>query len=366
MARRANGEGTIYKRTDGKWIAEATVGRLKSGAPRRVRRVCRSQADARAALKALQEDSTARDPSTLTVSAFLTSWLQDVIAPHRSPNTLDSYTTAIETHISPSIGGVKLQRLTSHQVQRMFADLLRRGIGERTRQNAYVVINVAMKHASKMGLIAANPVTAVEKPKHERASQDPFTPDEVSQILAQPGPYSALFALAFFTGCRQGELFALKWSLVNLVTGRIDIDAQATEVKGKIIVGPPKTKAGRRTIDLPAKCAEILREHRRQSLLIGHAGNPLVFPSPEGHYLRRSGVRLRYWAPLLRRLGLRHRGLHQARHTYASLALSAGVPVHVVSAILGHASPVTTMGIYAKSLPSQQIAAATVVNNLFG
>jgi integrase len=98
----------------------------------------------------------------------------------------------------------------------------------------------------------------------------------------------------------------------------------------------------------------------------GNAASPLVFCSPRGGILRRSDFRVRHWNPLLKLLGLDHRGMHHLRHTYATLALGTGVPVHVVARVLGHSKPSITLDIYSHVLSSQQAEATEAMRRLFG
>jgi integrase len=167
---------------------------------------------------------------------------------------------------------------------------------------------------------------------------------------------------------RQGELFGLLWEHVDLPGGKLRIVQAAAEVAGKVSIRSPKTANSARVVELPPVAVKALKEHRAILMKEGNAGSDLVFPAPRGGLIPRSTFRHRYWLPILKHknVGAAPRGFHHTRHTYATLALGAGVPVHVVSRVLGHSKASTTLDIYAHVLQAHQTAATEAAQRLFG
>lgn len=367
-SKRANGDGSVFQLPNGKWRATISLGVTADGKRLRRSKTAKSRADAVQFLRDMQ--ATADKVvvrSSLTLMEFLDSWLLHV-KETQSEGTHDSYTRACETHIIPSIGRTKLSDVKPSTIRAMVAELRRKDVGSRTVENAFIVLRAALSMATKEGTIPTNPCSVVTKPKHEREEIFPFTLEESQRILAatETDRLHALFVLAFSTGMRSGELFGLEWTDIDLDASALRIERQATSISGRVVVKPPKSQAGRRRIELTAKTLEALKDRQRLMLSEGHAGNAVVFPGKRGAYLRRGTFRTRVWQPLLKRLGIEHRGFHHVRHTYATLSLTNGVPLTTVSKILGHAKPSTTLDIYSHFLPSHQSAATESISRLFG
>ena len=188
-------------------------------------------------------------------------------------------------------------------------------------------------------------------------------PNEIRKVLekAEPGYYRTLFLTADLTGMRSGELFALRWSDIELKG--IDAETGKESSRGRIFVRrslswarvkkddgpvrprffPPKTKAGVRTLPIPMELAGALR---RWKLQCPQSEHDMVFPMPDGQPMHRSTA-LRYglW-PALSRAGLRRVNMHSLRHSFASALIMAGAPVTEVQSLLGHSSPAVTLKVY--------------------
>ena len=195
---------------------------------------------------------------------------------------------------------------------------------------------------------------------------------QVSQLLvaAKGSRHEALYHLAVTTGMRMGELFGLRWSDLHWVSGRIYVRRQVQYVPGygRSFV-EPKTRSGRRTIKLGEGVLQALRKHleRQQSEQVA-AGerwvdNELIFPSKSGTPMDASNLRLDF-TRVLRQAGLPKIRFHDLRHTAASLMLNHGIPVIVVSKILGHSKPSITMDIYGHLYNEMQDEAAQLMDEL--
>lgn len=370
--KRVNGEGSYFPLPNGKWRAVVTVG-IVDGKQRRKTKTVASQRDAIAAIPELRLEAANGSALTsspvgdeVTVVEYLEKWLH-LIKKNRAENTYASYKIACDTHIIPHLGGLTLRKLRPLDVQEWVSESLR-DAKPRAAQNAFVVLRAALKKAVELEQIPSNPCNVIEKPKHSRESIFPFTLEETKQILdaTESDPYHALYGLAFSTGMRSGELYGLQWKNVDLNAGTLRVCRQATEISGRVVACSPKSNAGHRTIELTPKVIESLK--LRRALTAGDKRSSRVaevFCTTQGKYMRRSGWRKRHWEPLLKRLKLQYRGFHHARHTYATLALSAGVPVAVVSQILGHSKPSVTWDIYSHVLETQQKEARDTMSKLF-
>jgi integrase len=366
--RRGKGEGSIYQLPSGAWRASMSYIR-PDGSRGRKAKTCRNQASAVVELDRLKESLGAgvESPAHLTVGVYLDGWIETVVKSDRSANTVMSYRLVVRNHILPHVGGVKLAKFAPSDVQRMIANLAIAKAGDRTRQLAYVVLSAAMKHAISMGLIGLNPCAKIAKPQSERKEICPFSVDEVHRILAATrGTLNhAPIALGLLCGMRQGEIFGMRPDRISWEEKSLRVDFQIQEISGHIYQGKPKTKASIRTIEIPDTALDALRDHRRLLVKHGLAKSEMFFPATEGGCIRKGNFRQRAWNPLLKRLKLKQRGFHHTRHTYATLALSAGVPVHVVAKVLGHSSPSVTMDIYAHVLKPHQKEAASAIDRIF-
>ena len=160
---------------------------------------------------------------------------------------------------------------------------------------------------------------------------------------------------------RQGELFGLHWADIDFEAMTARVERQAVESRGCVKIKPPKTKAGRRTLTLSAPVVSALSDRRRLAMAEGHAGSNFVFTNQRGGVVRRSNFGNRHWRKLLERLSLEHRGFHHCRHTAATLMLAGGVPLHVVSRVLGHSKPSITLDLYAHYIEADGGQAADVM-----
>lgn len=369
--RRANGEGCITKEPSGRYRVIVSI--WTGGKRKRITRTAWKHADAVAILAKLRQESSGgalANVARLTVELFLQTWLADVVGQEAAfaANTLDSYRRAVTKHLVPRIGQLKLTDLSPVHVQNMLAAMSRDEVGSRTRQNAFAVLKTAMSNAQDLGLIADNPCRRIKRPAHQQEEIQPFTLDEAKLILKETAGtrWHAMLMLALTAGMRQGELLGLEWEAIDWKAGRIRVTQQAIEISGRKQLSKPKTKASIRTADITPDAVSALRDHRAILLTDGLAAGPLVFPAPEGGLESRGNFRTRVWQPLLLHLAIEPRGFHHTRHTYATLALGAGVPVTTVSKQLGHASVSTTLNIYSHVLDTHKTEATAVVARLFG
>ena len=366
--RRTNGEGSIFREKSGRYRIAVT--RWEGGKRVRKTKIAWTNADALAALEELRGDTTV-PTGEMTVATYLQRWLKNSVDQEKQPSTYDSYKNAINNHISNRIGHHRIKKLTAIHVEEWLAEMKRQEVGTRTIENAFKILRSAMVRAVALDLIAKNPCGAIDKPSHEAEQISPFTLQESRLLLSatQGHRYHAVLQLALTAGMRQGEIFGLEWKNIDWKKKTVTISQQVISVGGETIVKAPKSKASIRTIMLTDGCLEALRQHQSLMLKEGHGGNKFVFCAPEGGLIGRSTFRSRFWQPLLKTMkpkAIPHRGFHHTRHTYATLALGASVPLPVVSKNLGHSKVSITSDIYAHVLEEHATAATKTMSRLLG
>lgn len=353
--RQRRGDGTLYQAGDGRWRAAVTVPHALTGEPvrrylsgRTAAEVRRKLAEARA-----ERETVGRTP---TVATWGERWLANVR--HRvRPATHALYRTGIRQHIIPAVGRIELARLRPSDVEAMTAGMIEAGKAASTAALARRVLVVALSDAARDGLVPRNVARLARPPRAAEPNRRALSADEARRFLAAVAddPLGPLVVLALTTGLRRGELLALRWSDVDDGTLTV-VRALARSASGGYCVAEPKSRRARRTIALPALAREALRrQHDRQDAERAAVGSAwqdrdgLVFADPIGRPWHPETITTHHRA-LVRRSGIGRLRLHDLRHTAATLALSAGVPVRDVADALGHASPSITLDIYGQSV----------------
>lgn len=366
--KRGNGEGNIGQRKDGLWQARISLpdGRRKYFYGRTRQEVARKLAEAtRDRDRGLPVVADER----LTVEQYLGQWLERMRPPHIRPSTHRRYTQLL-AHVIKAHGRQRLTHLTAHDLTALYARLQQTktaggsGLSASTAHHVHTVLHEALDEAVKLDLVPINVTERVNAPKLRRRAIEPFTRDEANRLLevAHGDRLEALYVLAVTTGMRLGELLALTWRHVDLESleegASLQIVATTQQGQGgRWHIGEPKTRSSRRHIELTPRARLALIRHRarqqaERAALTTAAGeqawhdSDLVFTNVSGGLLDEGNVAKRSYAPLLKRAGLSYRSFHVLRHTCAALLLADGVPLHKVSALLGHASISITADYY--------------------
>jgi integrase len=369
-SRRGRGEGGVYQReSDGLWVGSVSLGYGASGQRKRKTVYGKTKKEAIDKLRAVQNSAASGrlpDAGNVTVAEFFTTWLAGIKA-SVEPTTWVPYETQYRLQIAPRIGRVKLAALTSVHVANLYAQMLNDGVSASLTRKVATTLGTALRSAVRMRVVSFNVADGVAKPKSGRKEIHVFTPEQVGSFLAVAAAdrLEALYVVAVDSGCRQGELFALRWSDFDPAAGTLTITKSLAELKGKFWVKDVKTKNGRRRVQL-AFSLGVLHQHRERMRAEGQdVKDGLVFPDQVGGYLRKSNFSRRSFARVLKRAGLPTKTrFHDLRHCCASLLLVAGVDVKVVSERLGHGSAAFTMGTHQHVLPGLQQAAADRLKDL--
>lgn len=369
-SKRANGEGSIYQLPNGRWRATLSY-TDENGKLCRSSKKTKTQADARAALDNLKKkvgiDAAPQVAPQIakSVSTFLDEWIDTLEGQELAENTVKSYTHAINKHVKPQIGQLKLQELNAKRIEQMFSDLKRLKTGARTRQNIYTVLNAALNKAELWDDIVVNPCRKVAKPSASRKEIVPFTAKESQKILdlVTGEPHEAFYRLALTTGMRQGEMFGLHWDAIDFKEKTLLVYQQATEVWGALRVKKPKTQLSIRTLHLTDGVVAALLHHKEKQAKSKPANSNIVFPNQDGTYFRRGTFSKWSWTPLLKKAKLKHRGLHHTRHTVATIMLAEGFEIAVVAKILGD-TPEVVQKTYAHLVPGRDKSASDKIGQI--
>jgi integrase len=366
--RRGNGEGSIFQRGDGRWVATLTVGYSAAGKRRRKTVYGWTKKEVQDKLVKLlpqKQDGSLCDSARGTVGQYLDRWLETEVRQNKRASTHASYRQVVELHVKPCIGGLQLSRLSAANVAAMYSTLDREGKSARLVQMAHAVLRRAMHRAVKLGLIGRNPCDGVERPQAPRHEITPLNPQQARALLQATSSHRlhALFILAITSGLRQGELFALRWEDVDLDAGILTVRRTVVQLGEDFIVNEPKTDRGRRRVEIPPIAVDALRDHKARLLKEGFAGDGRVFLSKSGNYLRRNAVR-KALLLILKAAGLPEIRFHDLRHTCATLLMLDNTPAKVVQERLGHSNISLTLDIYSHVLPSMQRDAANRLDSL--
>lgn len=370
-SRRGKGEGSIYQRPDGLWVARIDVGTDANG--KRRRKAFYGKTKKSVATKLTNEASaqingTAVDSGKMTVAELLKKWLDESATPTCSPGTTSEYQRIVDSHLVPRIGKVKLSALRPLHIQSMLSNMETAKVGARTRQYCFATLHRAFVVAMRWQLMIRNPCDGVDPPKVIKREVTPLTIEQIETLLkaSKSNRFHAMFVLAITTGMRQGELFGLQWDSVDLKKGILHVRHSLEEIKGALRLKEPKSASGRRQIALPAMAIKALLDHKAAQLAERLTGCSHVFPDSDGGLLRKCSFHRWAWAKVRKAAKLEGVHFHDLRHSSASLMLADGIHMKSIQSILGHSTISMTMDTYAHLMPDSQRQAAATFDRLLG
>ena len=367
MAKRAAGEGSVYKRGN-RWVAQVGSGK------NREYKYFDTQREANAWRHKMVEQrrqGLVLTGSKVPLSKFLDDWL--VVAENSvRPNTYLQYSQIVHQHIVPILGKILLKGLRPDHVQSLYTKKLASGTSPNTTRMIHAVLHRALNHALSLGLVIRNVSDVVTRPKVPHKEMKTLDDYQVRQLIqaAEGTRFQILFWIAVTTGLRQGEILGLKWSDIDWQTGRMQIQRQVQRRKGEgLVFCEPKSASGRRVITLGKATLERLRAYKerqyKEMLVAGDKWQDynLIFPTPIGTPLDCSNV-LKAYKKCLKEAGLPNLRFHDLRHTAATLMLQEGINPKIVQERLGHADISLTLNTYSHVLPSMQKEAAEKMDEL--
>lgn len=368
MAKSASGTGNIRKKTvtrGGKeyayWEARITTG-YDPGTGKQIMRSFsgKTQKEVRAKIQQAAvelSNGTYQEPSRLSVSGWLDEWVESFVKPTVKPLTLSAYSSSIKTHISPSIGNIKLQVLRGTHIQKLYNSMKDSGLSAKTIKNTAAILHKAFTVAVKQGLMAANPCDAAEVPKGKARKITPLSDAQIPLFLEaiQADPYCNAFALCLLAGLREGECLGLSWEQIDFDNGRITISRQLQKEKkkgGQYYIADSTKNGKTRVIEPPPLAFQYLRAEKKKQLenrlrAGAHWDNPfnLVFTEEDGRNIIFQTFH-RHFKKIAASIGCPNARPHDLRHTCATVAISSGADIKSVQSLLGHATASFTLNVY--------------------
>ena len=386
--KRANGEGSIYKRKDGRWCASYYD---ESPNPKRHTIYGKTQAEVRKKLKERQlnpeEDFIEKNDYNLEnwVLFYLETYKRNEV----KETTFDSYMGIYRKHIlNSSIGKIQLKKITSNDLQEYYNEKVAEGYNPKTVRHIKILLNCALKKAQQLKYILQNANVAVVLPKCQKYHAKVLDSKEAARIFkeAKDDPLYPIIALTICTGLRKGEVMALKWSNVNFAEKEIYINGnlcRITERKGsgekaditekqryvqKILT--PKNESSNRVVPLSDLAVQALKIQKINQQKIKNEYGTIfidrgfVFTEHDGNSLRQREFTDDYHM-FLEKYNLSKVRFHDLRHTFATLLLEAGESAKVIQELLGHSSITTTMDTYAHITKRSKEKSVQTLNNIF-
>lgn len=381
--RRSPGEGSVYEITDGRWRGAITWTEPDG---RRHRRTVsgHTSAEAREKLDRLRASLRvgALAPSgTGSVADYLSGWIERDRQRVR-PSTWRARELHVRAYLIPALGRLALARLSSADVERALAEFLRIGspsapasrrrpLSPLTVRHIRATLRRALKAAERAGLVARNAAADATPPYVPHRPVSYLSASDVGRLLdgTRDDPLGPLWALAVTTGLRRGELLGLCWSDVDEVAGTLTVRRSLAEAgEARWAMADPKSARSRRTLPLPALARDALaRQRARQDAERAAAGMAwqdrigLTFTDAVGRSMS-PGLVSHAFTRTRDRLLLPHVSLHDLRHSAATLMLAEGVPLAVISELLGHAGIAITASHYAAVVPELRREAADAMD----
>ena len=337
---------------------------------KQIRKRFRRKAEAiswRAQAKAAIDRGTLRAPAPTTLSAAAAAWLAGAEAgeirnrsgqPYK-PATLRGYRQALEAWVLPELGARKIAQITTWDLQQLVDRWVGEGHAASTIRNAIKPLQAIYRRACAREGLAVDPTRDLEMPAPRPQEVEIVAPAVALRLLAAvPAEDRAVWGTAIYAGLRYGELRALRWGAVDLAGGRLHVIEAWDPKEGAVA---PKTETSRRRVPIPGGLRDLLIDHRLRS------GQPsadaLVFG--EGGMPFHAVVLYRRADAAWKAAGLPNRlRFHQARHTYASFMIAAGVNPKDIATYMGHSSIKLTYDLYGHLLPGAEAGAAEKLDAL--
>ena len=383
MAKRTNGEGTIYKSGD-KWIAQYSFEGKRHSIYGKTQNEVKEKLKLKTTELELVQSKGFTDylnKSRTLFSDWIDEWLEDYAKPPKIRiSTYTGYEVYARLHIKPVLGKYEMCELHPKLFQDFFNAKERKYSNEdgdgllspKSLYNMHYMLSKALKQAISNGLLLHNPLEGVTTPPLEDPEMRVLTIHEQKRLVniakTHSNPVMFSVILALYTGLRKGEILGLQWQDIDFqkqelnvrrsLARHIDLYGEA-DTKSLLVTGKPKTKNAVRTICLfDSLCNDLLNYQekllaKKKAAGIIHKEADFVFVSrnfkcfePRNYY--------RSYQLLLDKAEIEDAGFHTLRHTFATRSLEAGMDIYALSKILGHAKPTITLSRYAHLLPEHK------------
>ena len=375
--RRPQGDGTIRKRSDGRWEARIIIGHKNDGTPMYKSAFAKTQ---KSALKQLHQlldlyrDVDLTEECRMTLGEWMDKWMDEYMIFTIKENTIKGYRSQIDHQIKPFIGHKQLASLTTADIQKFYNKIKKEGrvhphpihghmLSDSMVRKIHMMLHEAMEVAVRERYIVRNPTDNTTIPKKTTTEKQVLDDSQLNRFLEaiQCEPYwHDFFYVEVMTGLRRGEICGIKWSDIDFNEGTLCIKRSvSTKEGGGVSIGETKTDAGVRTIIMPPSVATLLWKKRSDAInewVFPHYTNPSDPLHPSSAYKKLKTLLKRLELPLLR--------FHDLRHTFATQATDGGVDPKTLAGILGHTDASFTLDTYTHVTSDMQRGASAIVNNM--
>ncbi len=369
MAKRANGEGNIRKRKDGKWLVTFPTGIYRENGKREyVYKYCATQAEAVEKLHELQVEKAlgiSQNTSNKT-GDWINHWIEEVKKPNLAPATLSSYRNNFRLHIRPAIGEIPLKKLETYHIQRTLNAI---GGSLSTFVKNYNIVHGALQNAVDAGKISRNPCKGVTFPEDDKGDMRVLEKEEQERFIkALDGEYYRVMFLTYlYTGMRLGEGIPLQWKDIDLEGRTIQVNKKAIVAHDyskheavQVVQNFCKSKSSNRDIVITTGLAAILKEHKEVMMKLAEdmgeewSEESLVFRNSRGNMVYSRNLQEVLYR-IYEKAGIEGATMHTLRHTYATRCFEAEVDIKAISEQLGHKNVRTTYDIYVHLLRKTKV-----------
>ena len=375
--RRPQGDGTIRKRSDGRWEARIIVGHKNDGSPMYKSAFSKTQ---KSALKQLHQlidlyrDVDLTEDSRMTLGEWLDKWLDEYMIFTVRESTLDSYRAMVKNQVKPFIGGKQISSLTTADMQKFYNKIKKEGrvrehpihgkaLADSMVRGVHMMLHEALDTAVKERLIAKNPTNGTTVPKCNYPEKQILGDNQLETFLeAIKGHeyWCDFFYVEVMTGLRRGEICGLRWQDINFEENKLQVKRSVSVKKGGgVSIGETKTETGVRCIQMPPSVAELLKSKKQTAItewVFPHFLHPEQPISPASAYRKLKVILKNAELPLIR--------FHDLRHTFATHATQGGVDPKTLAGILGHTNASFTLDTYTHVTSDMQKSASAVVGSM--
>ena len=375
--RRPQGEGTLRKRSDGRWEGRIIIGHKNDGTPIFKSVFGKTQ---KATLKHLHQmldlycDVDLTEECRMTLGEWMDKWLDEYMLFTLRESSINGYKNLIEHQIKPFIGDKRITSLTTADMQKFYNKIKRQGranehylhgkeLSNSMVRKVHMVLHQALNVAVRERLIVRNPTLGTTLPKKTHTEKQVLCDSQLERFMEAikvDKYWYDFFYLEIMTGMRRGEICGIKWSDIDFNAGTLSIRRTVMNKRGGgVSIGDTKTTTSERTIILPPSVLTLLREKKADAIcewVFPHYTNPSDPLHPDSAYGKLKTLLKNAELPLIR--------FHDLRHTFATQAMQGGVDAKTLAGILGHTDASFTLDTYTHVTGDMQRNASAVVNNM--